>query len=188
MAEVDFSGWLARKYDIMQQNANTNAAEVEQKDAAATMQYGIGGVYDRGEAAATKRKKMELDQQESEFGRKLPLIELEIKSAASEKYAQAGNLKSQTNFNTAIQPYYVEGAKIENAARVDALGLKDSSAYNDLVPKDDRTVGGNIAMPSRRNDINPSFNVGGNLDLVPATPPMDDFYKFQRRSGRITGR
>lgn len=130
MAEIDFGAWLARKYDIMQQNANTNAAEVAQRDRAATMQYGVGGAYDRGEESATKRKKMELDQAAYEFNAELPLKQAETKAKVGLYGAQAGNLFSETKYNTAMLPLFIETQKQENDAR--KKGLEGSTSFQEV--------------------------------------------------------
>lgn len=169
MAEVDFSGWLARKYDIMQQNANTNAAEVEQRGAAATMQYGVGGAYDRSEAAATKRKKMELDQQAFEFNSELPLKQKEVAAKVGLYGAQAGNLYSETNYNKAMLPLYTEAQRYENTAR--KRGLEGSSTFEEL--KNPNANIPSIALP--RETYLSTDGGGRDIDVDYRTPEQKRF-------------
>lgn len=133
MAGVDFGAWLAKKYEILQQNANTNAAEVEQRDRAATMQYGVGGVFDRGQTAETKRKQMELEQDTYKFNEELPLKKMETKAKVGLFGAQAANLGSETRWNTATMPLYLKAQEIENDAREKAIrGLEGSKSFEDI--------------------------------------------------------
>jgi len=154
MAEVDFGAWLARKYDIMQQNANTNAAEVEQRDRAATMQYGVGGVYDRSEASATKRKQMELDQDTDKFNQELPLKKQETAAKAKYMIANAVNLDSETqsNIDTIRQgrrlfPLELQAARdviYGRGSGVAMPGLTGSSSFNEV-------TGGAQRLPTLRD-------------------------------------
>lgn len=160
MAEIDFGGWLARKYDIMQQNANTNAAEVEQRNSAAVMQYGVGGVYDRGETAATKRKQMELDQDTYKYDKGFPLQEMDVKSAASERYARARNLDTESNFNEAVLPSYVAGANYD----VKELERRDTKSKIDAINRNfvpDIVPNSRVATPRNSYRVDDSLRPTG---------------------------
>lgn len=157
MAEIDFGGWLARKYDIMQQNANTNAAEVEQRNSAAVMQYGVGGVYDRGETAATKRKQMELDQDTYKYDKGFPLLQMEAKGRFAANMGSANESNTVALYNRGMTPELTRLQQLNNDAMEYELrkqgisldnnsGLGGSKTFNETNNSTGLTSG--VALPN----------------------------------------